>query len=126
MKPFSDTGGPEQTRGANIPLHQRSDLMMRRMESGPSLTAKLLSNQAGDHENERGITDPLFQGLIDRLPKPDDLWPLEERARWLRTAASIFDLLYKPADDERSEIGIVIVKPQAHTLKEESPKAPSI
>jgi hypothetical protein len=70
MKPFSDTGGPEQTRGANIPLHQRSDLMMRRMESGPSLTAKLLSNQAGDHENERGITDPLFQGLIDRLPKP--------------------------------------------------------
>jgi hypothetical protein len=121
MKLLSDMGGPEQTRGANIPLHHRSDLMMRRTELGSSLTAELLSNQAGDHESARA--DPLFQGLINRLPKPDDLWPLEERAKWLRTAASIFDLLYKPMDDEQREIGVVLVKPEAHSWKEGSSKA---
>lgn len=96
--------------------------MMRRMESRESLTAKLLSKQAGDHEHETGNADPLIQGLIDRLPKPDGLWPLEERAKWLRTAASIFDLVYKTMDGDEREIGVVIGRPEAHGSKEESSK----
>jgi hypothetical protein len=42
---------------------------------------------------------PFIQGLLDTLPcipnpreKPD--WPAAERAKWLQTAANIFDLIY--------------------------------
>jgi len=42
---------------------------------------------------------PFIQGLLDTLPgipdpkqKPD--WPVAERAKWLQTAANIFDLIY--------------------------------
>lgn len=43
---------------------------------------------------------PFIQGLLDTIPdipnpmeKPE--WPVPERAKWLQTAANIFDLIYK-------------------------------
>jgi hypothetical protein len=69
---------------------------------------KLLGSQA--EEADRGATDLLIQGLVDRLPKPNATWPLEERAKWLRTAASVFGLVYKDSDGEEREIGIVFAK----------------
>jgi hypothetical protein len=41
------------------------------------------------------IPDPLIQGLVARLPKPDSVWSLEDRGKWLRAAAVIFSLVYK-------------------------------
>ena len=80
---------------------------LRAMEPSESLTAKLLSAKASHAaEAARGITDPLIQGLVDRLPKPDGIWPLDDRAKWLRTAASIFGLVYKASDGEHREICI--------------------
>jgi hypothetical protein len=58
---------------------------------------------------ERGI-DHLIQGLVDLLPKRDGIWPLQERAKWLRLAAGIFDLGYKAGDGEQAEINIAVVK----------------
>lgn len=73
---------------------------------------KLLGSQAAEaDEADRGATDLLIRGLVDRLPKPNAVWSLEERARWLRTAASVFGLVYTDSDGEEREIGIVFGKP---------------
>ncbi len=95
---------------------------MPRVEPSESLTAKLLGTQHGDAASEADgsadplllvATDPLIQGLVDRLPAPDGIWSLDDRAKWLRTAASVFGLVYKTGDDERREIRIVFAKPPA-------------
>ena len=39
--------------------------------------------------------DPLLKGLVDRLPPADSEWAAVDRAKWLQTAANIFDLIYK-------------------------------
>jgi hypothetical protein len=38
---------------------------------------------------------PFIQGLLEHLPQPDTLWTIEGRAKWLKTAADVFDLMYK-------------------------------
>jgi len=54
---------------------------------------------------------PFIQGLLKTLPKapldgPTTDWPTRERAKWLRTAASIFGLIY--SDESGGEIEITI------------------
>ena len=46
------------------------------------------------------MPDPLIQALVKRLPKPDSTWSLEDRAKWLRAAAIIFNLVYKPGESD--------------------------
>jgi len=41
------------------------------------------------------LPDPLIQALVDRLPKPDSIWSIDDRAKWLRAATMIFNLVYK-------------------------------
>ena len=85
--------------------------MMPRTETGESLTSKLLVAQQSDLEQADIETrDLLIQGLIDRLPKPNSIWSLDDRARWLRTAASVFDLVYQAGDDEQREISVAFAK----------------
>jgi hypothetical protein len=87
---------------------------MRRVKPAESLTEKLLSTQTSHAaEYERGI-DNLVRGLVDLLPKPAGIWSLDDRAKWLRLAAGIFDLGYKACDGEqRAEISIAVVKQEA-------------
>jgi hypothetical protein len=33
--------------------------------------------------------------LLQTLPETGNEWPANERAKWLQTAANIFDLIYK-------------------------------
>jgi hypothetical protein len=96
----------------------KSRLMMSKVEAGDSLTAKLLVAQKPSAEAEESLpirTDFLIRGLVERLPKPDGVWTLDDRAKWLRTAASIFDLVYKTGDGERGEISIASAKQEADT-----------
>ena len=46
------------------------------------------------------MLDPLIQALVGKLPKPNSIWSIEERAKWLRAAAIIFNLVYKPEAKE--------------------------
>ena len=86
-------------------------------EHAKSITAMLLRAQQGQPEptdsekpepsgtlelvhkapepTDRAMPDPLLQGLMDQLPKPDSVWSLDDRGRWLRAAAVIFSLVYK-------------------------------
>ena len=59
--------------------------------------------QAGDVQVDGcdGV-DPLIQALIDRLPKSNELWSLDDRAKWLRTLISVFDLVYKTSEQEQT------------------------
>lgn len=107
---FSEMVGRGQAHNGNDPLD------MRKLQPVASLTEKLLSSQPGRAaEHEREITDHLVQGLLDRLPKPDGVWPLEDRARWLRTAACIFDLVYKAGDGEQGDIRVALVTQESPT-----------
>jgi hypothetical protein len=56
---------------------------------------------------------PFIKGLLTKLPKPDDEWSQEARAKWLETAANIFDLLYKNSDDNNRVISIRVEKDSA-------------
>jgi len=43
----------------------------------------------------------LFQALVDKLPKPITVWPIDDRAKWLKAAAMAFNLIYKNIEGER-------------------------
>jgi hypothetical protein len=68
--------------------------MMPRLESMEGQTPlKLLGAHTIEaKEDDRATVDPLIKGLMDRLPKPDEIWPLDDRAKWFRAAANIFSL----------------------------------
>jgi len=79
---------------------------MRDLQSTDRVSETLVSHGP---QYERGI-DHLIQGLVDLLPKRDGIWPLHERAKWLRLAAGIFDLGYKAGDGEHADINIAVIK----------------
>ena len=119
---LSDMVGRKQTPEGNGPLHERTAsppdykidfTNMRRVQPEESLTKKVLSPQASHAaEYEHGV-DYLIRGLVDLLPKHDSIWPLDDRAKWLRLAVGIFDLGYKAGDGEHGDIRVVFVKQQA-------------
>jgi hypothetical protein len=39
--------------------------------------------------------NPFIQGLLQTLPETGTEWSAQDRAKWLQTAANIFDLIYK-------------------------------
>ena len=47
--------------------------------------------------------DPLIQALVDKLPRPDTVWSIDDRAKWLKAAAMAFNLVYR-TDDVRAPI----------------------
>jgi hypothetical protein len=104
-------------KSGNSPALEGHDLVdewtgfmhMRKPQKRDRLTEKLLGDQASEAECRRGI-DSLIQGLVHLLSKRDGIWPLQERAKWLRLAAGIFDLGYKASDGEQREISISLVK----------------
>ena len=46
---------------------------------------------------------------MDKLPKPNTIWSIDDRARWLKTAAMAFNLVYRT--DEGHEPDLKIEKP---------------
>jgi len=112
LKPRRDCGA----------LNAKSRLMLPRVEPSETLTAKLLvtqksdAEQSGAEEPDRGRSDLLIQGLVERLPKPNGIWSLDDRAKWLRTAASIFDLVYKVGDGERRQLSVAFARQDAEPL----------
>jgi hypothetical protein len=83
---------PGQRPQWNTPQYGKRRLIMPRVQSGGSPLPIDLgdANGGGSEGDGDGTADPLIQGLVDRLPKLDSTWSLDDRAKWLRTAASIF------------------------------------
>lgn len=100
MSSFSEIVG-QRCRSQDSRL-DRTDFAVQKGKRG-SLTTALRTHESRS-EGGRGATcDSLIQGLIDRLPHPDSVWLPSERAKWLRTAESVFDLVYKVGDTDQVE-----------------------
>jgi hypothetical protein len=56
----------------------------------------------GDGGDGRDELHPFIQGLLAKLPPPDTDWPVQARAKWLQTAANIFDLMYTAHDETQA------------------------
>ena len=100
--------------GPNGPLNNKTDFMnLRKLQPSNSLKEKLANLPTSPSaEYQRGV-DSLISGLVDLLPKPDGIWPLDDRAKWFRLAADIFDLGFKAGDGEHLQISIAVVKPES-------------
>jgi hypothetical protein len=117
MTSLSEMATPKPRRECDSAPTARSHLLVPRMEPSESLTAKLLVAQQNEvQDSGNRAPDPLLQGLIDRLPKPNGIWSLDDRSKWLRTAATIFDLVYKAGDGEQREISIGFAKQDGQRL----------
>src|SRR6516165_10927715 len=78
--------------------NERSCLVTRSSESSaePDETVLTLVDSAPRSETEFNIiTDPLIQALVDKLPAPNSIWSIDDRAKWLKAATMIFNLVYK-------------------------------
>jgi hypothetical protein len=76
-------------------LNERSCLVARSAEPEevPALT---LVDSAERNDNEScAMPDPLIQALVDKLPKPNTVWSIDDRAKWLKAAAMAFNLIYR-------------------------------
>jgi len=71
-------------------LNDRSHLVARSVEREETPVLSLV-----DTERTSEMPDPLIQALVDKLPKPNAIWPIDDRARWLKAAAMAFNLIYK-------------------------------
>jgi hypothetical protein len=96
----------------NTPQCGKSNLIVPRSQPiENSVGSGVPAGQANDAQEDRcGSADLLIQGLVDRLPKLNSTWSADDRARWLRTAIRVFDLVYKASDCEPRDIDIVFTK----------------
>ena len=110
---------PNQYRGWNSAPTTRHFVAPRATPNPSFLPPRQLDAQANATEAEDSkAADPLIQGLLDRLPKRNGTWNLDERAKWLRTAVSIFGLVYKASDGEQREISVGFVQANSGTSAE--------
>ena len=101
-------------------LEKSNFMNLRKLQARECLKDKLLivrenpetRGNSDVRENSPAI-DNVLRGLVDMLPKPDVVWPLEDRAKWLRLAPGIFDLGYKASEAKHVQIGIRLVKREA-------------
>src|SRR5262245_54883854 len=88
-------------KGGNAPfgataLNERSRLVTESAKTGVGLTANLAETAPPTRvERNRGEPDLLIQALVDRLPKSYSVWSIDDRAKWLKAAAMVFNLIYK-------------------------------
>jgi hypothetical protein len=82
--------------------NERSSLTSRIDELDETPVLTLVDTAEPSHAGE--TPDLLIQALVKKLPTPNSTWSLEDRAKWLRAAAIIFNLVYKPGEaDSKTE-----------------------
>jgi hypothetical protein len=106
---------PNQHRGWNSPPAQRQQFVAPKPLPYASFLPRPEPQPRPAPAERNMAADPLIQGLMDRLPHRNETWTLDERAKWLRTAASIFGLVYKARDGEHREISVTLVEDSSGT-----------
>jgi hypothetical protein len=111
MNNLSDfLGRNQQPEGNGLPDKRPDFLNMGRVQPTESFVERPHGSRATYPAGYEHGSDLIIRGLMDLVPKPDSIWPVEERAKWLRLAAAVFALSYKASDGEIDEISIVAVK----------------
>ena len=83
---------------------------MRNTQSKGSLKERLVSASA---QTSQDAIENLLRGTVDLLPRPDGIWPLDERGSRTRLAAGIFVFGYKAGDGEQRDLSITVLKSEA-------------
>jgi hypothetical protein len=94
-----------RVEGGTPALNERSRLVMSNAETDENPTVNLVDTAQRNDGESSVMPDPLIQALVDRLPKPNAVWSIEDRAKWLRAAAILFNLVYRADPGERKEPG---------------------
>jgi hypothetical protein len=82
-------------------LNGRSSLVRRSAESEETPILALVEERADRSDvGEMPDQDPLIQALVDKLPKPNSIWSIDDRAKWLKAAAMAFNLVYRTPERE--------------------------
>lgn len=80
-------------------LNKTSPLVTRSAE--PEKTPVLNVVETADRSDAGRMSDPLIQALVDKLPEPNSVWSIDDRAKWLKAAAMAFNLVYRfPASED--------------------------
>ena len=74
---------------------EKSSLVTRIGELDETPVLTLLDTVEPSEAQPSKLADPLIQALVDKLPKPNTIWSIDDRAKWLRAATMIFNLEYK-------------------------------
>jgi hypothetical protein len=85
---------------------ERSRLVTRGAEpnAGPDEPVLTLVDNTQRSEAECSImTDPLIQALVNKLPPPSSIWSIDDRAKWLKALAMIFNVVYRTNRDEQKQ-----------------------
>ena len=82
-------------------LNGRSSLVTRSAEPEETPILTLVEESADRSDaGEMPDQDPLIQALIDKLPKPNSIWSIDDRGNWLKAAAMAFNLVYRTPERE--------------------------
>jgi hypothetical protein len=84
-------------------LNKRSYLVTRDAQADGVPAGLPLATSEGSDGETNAMPDPLIRALVDKLPKPHTIWSIEDRAKWLRAAAILFNLVYKTDGDEQRQ-----------------------
>ena len=79
-------------------LNDRSCLVARRAEPEETPILTLVESadvDTADQSDTGELPDPLIQALVDKLPKPNSIWSIDDRAKWLKATAMAFNLVYR-------------------------------
>ena len=84
----------------------RSCLVTRTTE--PDETPILTLVDIAERSDAAEMPDPLIQALMDKLPKPNTIWSIDDRGSWLKAAAMAFNLVYRTAEVEQKQTPSVL------------------
>ena len=79
------------------------------------------NDKGGGGNGGGGQYHPFIQGLLQKLPLPDAEWELKDRAKWLQTAANIFDLMYASVVAGEIEVKYLAKDNTKHVTSGENP-----
>jgi hypothetical protein len=87
-------------------LNERSCLVTKAKE--PDETPILTLVDIAERSDAGETPDPLIQALMDKLPKPNTIWSIDDRGKWLKAAAMAFNLVYRTAEEKPEQTPSVL------------------
>ena len=80
--------------------NERSRLVTRGAQVSTPDEMVLTVVDNAEQKEPRSSTDPLIQAVVDRLPAPNSIWSINDRANWLKALAMLFNLVYRTEKGE--------------------------
>jgi hypothetical protein len=90
------------------PVLRKSGPAPARPVSVPALRPGGNQGAATPVSNSRSNPHPVIEALVASLPTPGSVWTLDQRRKWLQSAATNFDYLYQSTDLDSGSLRVAI------------------